>query len=145
MASVIHVVRRHHAIRLRTHRLTNRRANRPPGDVMARIATARPDETHHPLAHASLAQVSELPDAGLQGYSLAPFLNLRPKRGSLAARPAHVVVEYAGEEVNAPQFMLRLGDLKLIQYGEQPPFISYPPQLFNVRPSLRRANFCDRH
>ena len=92
-----------------------------------------------------IAQVSELPDAGLQGYSLAPFLNLRPKRGSLAARPAHVVVEYAGEEVNAPQFMLRLGDLKLIQYGEQPPFISYPPQLFNVRPSLRCASFRDRH
>ena len=92
------------------------------------------------------AQVSKLPDAGLQGYSLAPFLNLRPKRGSLAARPAHVVVEYAGEEVNAPQFMLRLGDLKLIQYGEQPPFISYPPQLFNVRhPYCTRANLRDGH
>ena len=53
----------------------------------------------------------------------------------------------SGEEVNAPQFMLRLGDLKLIQYGEQPPFISYPPQLFNVRHpyAARRANFRDRH
>lgn len=90
-----------------------------------------------------IAQVSQLPDADLQGYSLAPFLNLQPKRGSLAVRPAHVVVEYAGEEVNAPQFMLRFGDLKLIQYGEQPPFISYPPQLFNVRRFTPCADFCD--
>ena len=79
-----------------------------------------------------MAQVTELPDAGLQGYTLAPFLGLKSRRKDLAVRPAHVVVEYAGEEVNAPQFMLRHGHMKLIQYGKQPPFIDYPPQLFNV-------------
>ena len=79
-----------------------------------------------------MAQVTKLPDAGLQGYTLAPFLGLKSRRKDLAVRPAHVVVEYAGEEVNAPQFMLRHGHMKLIQYGKQPPFIDYPPQLFNV-------------
>ena len=41
-----------------------------------------------------IAQVTRLPDAGLQGYSLAPFLKIPTRRKSVEVRPAHVVVEY---------------------------------------------------
>lgn len=41
-----------------------------------------------------IAQVAQLPDAGLQGYSLAPFLKVSTRRKSVEVRPAHVVVEY---------------------------------------------------
>ena len=41
-----------------------------------------------------IAQVAQLPDAGLQGYSLAPFLKLSTRRKSVEVRPDHVVVEY---------------------------------------------------
>jgi hypothetical protein len=71
-------------------------------------------------------------------HSFLLYFVCEPRR-----RPAHVVVEYCGEEVNAPQFMFRSGDMKLIVYGEQPPFISpatgYVPQLFNISADRERT------
>merc|ERR1711871_354352 len=79
-----------------------------------------------------MAGASSLPDAGLQGDTLAPFLGIESKRGAFEPRPNAAVVEYAGEEVNTAQFMLRTGDLKYIAYDRSSPYEAYHPQLFNV-------------
>jgi arylsulfatase K len=80
-----------------------------------------------------MAGAAALRDAQLDGYSLAPLLNISSRPGPTPkARPPHVVVEFAGDCANGPQFMLRSGHMKLIQYGRQPPFIDATPQLFNV-------------
>eukprot|EP00929_Paragymnodinium_shiwhaense_P112062 TRINITY_DN80324_c0_g1_i1.p1 TRINITY_DN80324_c0_g1~~TRINITY_DN80324_c0_g1_i1.p1 ORF type:complete len:662 (+),score=71.85 TRINITY_DN80324_c0_g1_i1:201-1988(+) len=75
-----------------------------------------------------MAQASTIPDA-LEGYSLAPYLGMTPVS---RPRPDYIISEYLGEVVNTPQFMIRRGDLKLIVYGQEPPFQHYTPQLFNV-------------
>ena len=65
-----------------------------------------------------MARVTAFPDVGLQGYSLAPMINLTTSRTtaeSATTRPPHVAVEFAGDCTNAPKFMLRSGDMKLIQ------------------------------
>jgi len=78
-----------------------------------------------------MSQATRLPDAGLQGYSLAPYLGIQPRRG-LHSRPQQVVAEYFGEHANTPQFMLRVGDWKYIAYGREPPYQNYRARLFNV-------------
>lgn len=78
-----------------------------------------------------MAGATALPDANLDGNSLAPLINLTALR-PLDSRPPYIVSEFAGDCANGPQFMLREGHMKLIQYGQQPPFVDVPPQLFNI-------------
>jgi arylsulfatase A-like enzyme len=78
-----------------------------------------------------MGQTKTLPDAGLQGYSLAPYLGIHSQR-KLGKRPDYAIAEYTAEEANTPQFMIRMGDWKYIAYGQEPPYQHYYPQLFNV-------------
>lgn len=82
-----------------------------------------------------MAGAAALPDASLQGYSLAPFLGITPQRSDYdktSKRPDFAISEYTAEQANTPQFMIRQGDFKYIAYGTEAPFQGYRSQLFNV-------------
>lgn len=78
-----------------------------------------------------MAHAPTLPDAGLQGFSLATYLGIQPRR-NLAARPDFAISEFTAEETNTPQFMIRKGDWKYVAYGQEAPYQNYKPQLFNI-------------
>jgi len=65
----------------------------------------------------------------LDGYSLAPWLNITARQPTTElVRPATVVSEYFGEEVNAPVWMYRSGSYKLVTYGDE----HFRPRLFDL-------------
>lgn len=72
-----------------------------------------------------------MPNAVLQGNSLAPYLGLLSQQ-TREGRPDFAVTEYTAEETNTPQFMIRKGNWKYIAFGHQAPFQHYQPQLFNI-------------
>jgi len=69
----------------------------------------------------------------LEGHSLAQYIGVQPNRTISAQRPDFAVVEYFGEFVNTPHFMVRSGDFKYFTYGPEPPYHKYPPKLFDVK------------
>merc|ERR1712232_38739 len=78
-----------------------------------------------------MSRAPALPDAGLQGFSLAPYLGIRPQR-NLASRPDFAISEFTAEETNTPQFMIRKGEWKYVVFGQEAPYQNYKPQLFNI-------------
>jgi len=78
-----------------------------------------------------MARAPALPDAGLNGFSLAPFLGMRPQR-NLASRPEFAISEFTAAMTNTPQFMIRKGAWKYVAFGQEAPYQNYKPQLFNV-------------